>query len=68
MEVLKHSCIKYSTKLNFVNEYKTSMTCHNCLKENRTLGSSKEFDCNNCKIKLDRDINAAINIFINRKL
>ncbi len=54
---------KYGCKINLIHPYKTSMTCHNCLNEHPNLGAKKIYKCNNCKIELDRDINAAINIY-----
>ena len=38
------------------------MTCHHCKNENRDLGCSHIYKCNNCKIELGRDINASIYI------
>ena len=54
---------KYNSKVTFINEYKTSMTCHNCKKENKELGGSHVFKCSGCNIELGRDINASINIY-----
>ena len=54
---------KYNSKVTFINEYKTSMTCHNCKKENKELGGSHVFKCKGCNIELGRDINASINIY-----
>lgn len=62
-EVLKNMATKYNSKVIFINEYKTSMTCHHCKNENRDLGGSHIYKCNNCKIELGRDINASINIY-----
>ncbi len=46
----------------------TSKTCHNCLEINRDLGFSKIFKCKKCKINIDRDVNASINIYKDIKL
>jgi len=46
----------------FVSEYQTSMKCHNCGKLKRDLGSNKIYECQRCNVKLDRDINASINM------
>ena len=54
---------KYKSNVIFINEYKTSMTCHKCLKENRNLGGSHIFNCSGCNIEIGRDINASINIY-----
>jgi transposase len=60
---LKLVAPKWNTKINEINEYKTSITCHNCKSEHKELGSNKIYECKNCGISLDRDINAAINIY-----
>lgn len=55
---------KWNCKINEVSEYKTSMTCsqcHNC----QTIGTNKKFSCEKCKVNLDRDVNASINIYNN---
>lgn len=67
-EFLKSRAFKFGCKITEVSEYLTSKTCHNCLTINDNLGRSKNFKCNNCNLKLDRDINAAINIYKNIKL
>ncbi len=54
---------KYNSKIIFINEYKTSMTCHNCKNENKDLGGRHIYECKKCKIELGRDINASINIY-----
>ena len=54
---------KYDSKINLINEYKTSKTCHNCKNEHQNLGNNKIYECVKCKIKIDRDINASINIY-----
>ncbi len=59
---LKKKCEEYGCKYVEVNEYETSKRCHQCKERNETLGASKVFNCTNCKITIDRDVNAAINI------
>lgn len=54
---------KWGITVNEVSEYKTSITCHNCLNEKKDLGSKKTYSCNNCGIVIDRDVNAGINIY-----
>ena len=44
------------------NEAYTSKSCNSCGKIKRNLGSNKIFNCGNCKMKIDRDVNGAINI------
>jgi IS605 OrfB family transposase len=62
-EYLKLNTKKYGNTINEIDEYMTSKTCHNCKNIKHDLGSNKTYKCENCKIKLDRDINASINIY-----
>ena len=61
-KILKYKGAIYNCKINEIDEYMTSKTCHNCLNINRKLGASKIYNCKKCKIEVDRDINASINI------
>ena len=47
-----------------VTEEYTSKTCTMCGNIHRSLGSSKEYKCKNCNVKLDRDENGGRNILI----
>ena len=51
--------------IDCTEEY-TSKTCTNCGRLNHILGSSKTFNCpfEDCKLKIDRDIGAARNIYL----
>ena len=60
--ILKSQCEKYNCIYKEINEYETSQRCHKCNKKNN-VGSSKIYKCEECKISLDRDINASINIY-----
>jgi len=62
-EYLKLNTKKYGNTINEIDEYMTSKRCHNCKNIKQDLGSNKTYKCENCKIKLDRDINASINIY-----
>jgi len=64
-DILKIMAIKYDYKVNFINEYKTTMKCHSCKTENKNAGSSKIYKCCNkhCKIELCCDVNSSINIY-----
>lgn len=42
----------------------SSKTCTNCLRINHKLGGSKTYNCSNCHVVLDRDLNGARNIFM----
>ncbi len=55
--------LKFGTIVNEINEFQTSIKCHNCKFLKRDLGKSKTYNCKKCKLTLDRDINAAINIY-----
>jgi putative transposase len=61
---LQAKCEEYKCNLHLVDEYYTSKTCCTCKTQNNTLGRSKGVVCKNvkCKMKIDRDINGAINI------
>jgi IS605 OrfB family transposase len=51
-----------------VNECYTSKTCSNCSFIKKDLGSNKIFNCNNCNLKQDRDVNASRNICLKMTL
>jgi putative transposase len=55
---------EYNCKIIEVEEDYTSKTCTCCGTINDTLGSSREFNCNNCNMKFGRDINGARNILL----
>jgi len=59
---------KFGCEIIETDEYLTSKNCSNCKTTNDKLGSSKIFNCNKCKLVIDRDINASINIYKNRIL
>lgn len=64
LEKLKFKCLEYQRNLIITSEEYTSKTCGNCGVLNHTLGGSKVFKCNKCKVVMDRDINGARNILI----
>ena len=63
-ELLKHKMMVRKGILIECTEEYTSKTCGNCGIHNPNLGSKKVFECPNCKMSFDRDINAARNILI----
>jgi len=67
-EKLKARAFKFGCKITEVTEYLTSKTCSNCKVINDDLGPSKIFSCSSCKLCIDRDINASINIYKNEIL
>jgi putative transposase len=73
VNILRHYEFKqrllYSVKKNgndfyIVDESYTSKTCSRCGCIDKHLGSNKEYNCNECKLLIDRDINGARNILI----
>jgi transposase len=65
---LKQMAKKFECKIFETDEYLTSKTCSRCKFINDNLKGNKIYDCPNCKLKIDRDINASINIYKNRTL
>ena len=60
---LKALAPKFGTIVKEIDEYMTSKKCHNCGNIKKDLGSAKVYKCEKCNVKLNRDINAAINIY-----
>ena len=62
---LLNKCVEYvNCKVEIVNESYTSKTCGNCGNVNEELGSSKTYNCEKCKIRIDRDANGSRNILL----
>lgn len=62
------ACYKHNSKIYFVTEEYTSKTCTCCGEINNDLGGLREFNCTQCGLILDRDINGARNILIKNLL
>jgi putative transposase len=64
IEMLKYKSEWYGKRFVQIGRYEpTSKKCHCCGKINKNLVlSDREWECSNCGIEHDRDINAAINI------
>jgi len=62
-QTIKIMAKKYKSNIKDINEYMTSKSCHNCHYIDNNLSSKKIYNCCKCKIKIDRDINASINIY-----
>ena len=60
---LKIMADKNSCNVKFINEYKTTKTCHNCKNEKNDIGGCHIYKCDKCNIELGRDVNASINIY-----
>lgn len=65
---LKQMAPKFNCNIVEVSEYLTSKTCFNCGNIKQDLGSNKVYKCDNCDLEIDRDINASINIYVNKVL
>ena len=63
---LNHLCNVSGTKLTIVSEAYTTRTCTRCGQINNNVKGNKEFTCNHCNLKIDRDINGSRNILIRR--
>jgi len=61
---LKYKCDANGVKYGKINEWMSSKMCSNCGSINENLGSSEIFNCVDCKLKMDRDVNGARNIYL----
>ena len=69
-QIMKNKCEEYNVNFKLINEFRTSQTCSNCLSINKNIKDSKIYNCINNKCKyyinnIDRDVNAAINMYNN---
>jgi len=55
---------KFNSNINLIDEYMTSKTCCNCKNIKQNLKGEKTYNCSECNLVIDRDINAAINIYL----
>jgi putative transposase len=53
-----------NTKLFIRSEHYTSKTCTSCQQIKHNLGGAKIFNCPHCKVKINRDVVGARNIFL----
>lgn len=60
---LKEMGDKYNVTIIETDEYMTTKKCSNC-KNIYNIGSEKTYNCKKCKLLIDRDINSAINIYL----
>ncbi len=63
-ERLKYKCDENQRKYIMINEWMALKMCSKCGKIKEDLEGSNKYECNKCKIKMDRDINGARNIYI----
>ena len=64
MSRLKEKCKDHNKVLHIQNEACTSKTCSGCGWYNHNLGRSRTFICLECNLMIDRDVNAARNIYL----
>jgi putative transposase len=50
--------------VKLIDEYMTSKTCCKCKNIKQDLKGEKIYNCSECNLVIDRDINAAINIYL----
>lgn len=60
---LKDRCEEYGVKYIEVDERYTSKTCSRCENVKPDLGANKIYLCKECNLNINRDVNAAINIY-----
>jgi putative transposase len=61
---IEYKCELYGSKLVVVDRwFASSKTCSNCGTKKETLSlNERVFECGNCRFKIDRDLNASINL------
>jgi IS605 OrfB family transposase len=64
---LIYKCNVNNIQFRLVDEKYTSKTCSICGNVNEKLKGEEIYDCKNCGIKIDRDINACRNIYIKQQ-
>ena len=57
---------RWGAKVDVCTEEYTTKTCGRCGWLHHTIGGSKVFNCQQCHLKMDRDLTGAINIFLKR--
>jgi len=55
---------KFNSNVKLIDEYMTSKTCCKCKNIKQDLKAEKTYNCSECNLIIDRDINAAINIYL----
>jgi len=66
LQRLRYKAEQYGKKVVIVDESYTSKTCGSCFELN-DVGSSKIYNCDSCKLSIDRDVNGARNIMLRAK-
>lgn len=63
-ERMKYKCYCKNVEYGGIDEWMTSKMCSNCGNIKKDLGGKKIYECEKCKIVIDRDVNGARNIYI----
>jgi putative transposase len=61
---LKYKCEEQGKSMTIIDEFCTSKMCSRCGWENQNLGGKRIFECQECNLVIDRDLNGARGIFI----
>jgi len=60
---LEYKCEWYGSKLTLIDPwYSSSQICSNCGHQQTMPLDKRQYDCPNCHVSIDRDLNAAINV------
>lgn len=66
---LEYKCQWYGSKLTLIDQwYPSSQICSNCGHRQKMPLNQRTYDCPNCGISIDRDLNAAINLELRPEL
>ena len=65
---LEYKCLANKVNYKLINEKHTSQACSICGTIKKDLGGLKIYKCNSCNVEINRDINAARNIYIKHLL
>ena len=61
---LAFKCKQHDVSFKLINERYTSKMCSCCGNLNNNLGKSEIYNCQECRMTIDRDINGARNIYV----
>ena len=64
IQKLQHFGEIYKTKIHIVTEPWTSKKCSGCHHLKMDLKGSRLYECDNCGLKMHRDLNSAFNIYV----
>ena len=65
---LQQMAVKWNNKIILIDESYTSKTCCRCHNIKNDLGSNKFYECSECNLTIDRDINTSINIYNSKNI